>query len=1150
MGILATCPGCKINLTLNDDRGGTMMNCPTCAASIKVPDLALSPAPTSFPIPLSLDNNCPSPRPLKNRLLRKGTAVGFCLLLLVGLLVLVWTLFPNKTPNTNLVELTTGHKEEPKIEPQSQDPDGKEEFEIAPNPHQPNSAVTVRSDDVPSNPKDAKGFVERGIAFCEKKEYDKAIADYTEAIKREPKLADAFGHRAHAYEAKGDDDRAIADCTAALKLDPKLFIAYHTRGLSYVHTKYFENAIEDLTAAIQLDPKSSQSFLGRGNAYAAKEDYEQAIKDYSEAIRLDPKYHVAFYSRGIAFNNKKGYDKAINDFNVAIQLNPKSFTSFYGRGNAYAGKNNYNQAIKDYTEAINLDPKSAIAYRKRSDAYSKQGKLVQSKADLQEAQRLEADRSAVATESQPQPTQDKKQDQKKLQAAKAHYEQGLRYFRDKMYDKAILEFTEAIRLDPDNSIYPKNRGIVYRTKGAMDQAITDFSEAIRLSPDYREAFVERGSAYATKKDFDRAIVDYTKAIGEYTKVIATLPWSLADRTARAAVFVERGNAYADKKDFDRAIADYTKAIESMPTNFLVYEMRSKAYASKGDVDQAQADQQEAKRLNALKDSKTAPRNTTSSKTPVSETQKAKPPTPVSKDLVILKGEKPIEVRRFEGHNNIVTTVAFFSDGNRMLSGSADKTIRLWDTGTGKEIRRFTEDMDRINSLAISPDGRQFLCGCKDGTVRLWDIERGTEVRQFNGHTKVVLSVAFSSDGHQAISGGHDGTIRLWEIATGKEIRRFEGHTSYVHCVKFSPDGNRVVSAGGDDKTVRLWDVTTGRELPRLAKCDLGFTCVAFSPDGHSILAGGCVLDSNSQTITGTIVMWDAESGRLVRSFDKNNGYIFCLACTPSGRQVISGSAVELKDGKSRPGVVRLWDVERGQELCVLESHRGGIFSVAISQDGRQAVSGGGMENDCSIRLWQLPPEQKRTGPNTGTLVTRDTTKSSDKDKSTRSKTEQIPDEVKKDEHKNAEDRLPDVPGYDFKVGQEETLSVKATKQSTGGTYYIAEFTQKKGESRRYLIETFPTGKPFSIEVFRNNQPAEGKAWWSNGQQSLSTSFRNFSPSGTWEFWNNKGEIIGKVEFGAGKPKLLTWDKEQMATLAKTNNFYNDIVSALVEELRK
>jgi hypothetical protein len=150
----------------------------------------------------------------------------------------------------------------------------------------------------------------------------------------------------------------------------------------------------------------------------------------------------------------------------------------------------------------------------------------------------------------------------------------------------------------------------------------------------------------------------------------------------------------------------------------------------------------------------------------------------------------------------------------------------------------------------------------------------------------------------------------------------------------------------------------------------------------------------------------------------------------------------------------------------------------------------------------------------------------------------------------AKSKLPDVPGYDFKAAADETLTVKSWKENTPGTYYEVEFTNKKGGSRRYVIEMFQNGKPFSIEVFWNNQPVESKAWWSNGERSLSTSWRDFAPSGTWEFWNNKGELIGKVEFGAGRPKLLTWDKEQMTILAMTNNFYADTVTVVLEVIRK
>jgi tetratricopeptide (TPR) repeat protein len=139
-------------------------------------------------------------------------------------------------------------------------------------------------------------------------------------------------------------------------------------------------------------------------------------------------------------------------------------------------------------------------------------------------------------------------DSKQIQAAREHCDNGLGYYHAKKYDKAISEFTEAIRLDPDNSYYIKTRGIIYRASGDLARAFADLNEAIRIRPDY------------------------------------------------AAALVERGITHAAKKDFDRAIGDYTKAIEVHPNYALAYEKRSLAYASKSDKERAQADLREAQRL--------------------------------------------------------------------------------------------------------------------------------------------------------------------------------------------------------------------------------------------------------------------------------------------------------------------------------------------------------------------------------------------------------------------------------------------------------------------------------------------------------------------------------------------------------------------------
>ena len=122
----------------------------------------------------------------------------------------------------------------------------------------------------------------------------------------------------------------------------------------------------------------------------------------------------------------------------------------------------------------------------------------------------------------------------------------------------------------------------------------------------------------------------------------------------------------------------------------------------------------------------------------------------------------LSIVRLKGHTDLVPSVAFSPDGRFALSGSADKTLILWDVATGDPVRTFTEHTDWVRSVAFSPDGRFALSGSFDNTLILWDVATGYPVRTFRGHTYWVLSVAFSPDGRFALSWSDDGTIRLWD----------------------------------------------------------------------------------------------------------------------------------------------------------------------------------------------------------------------------------------------------------------------------------------------------------------------------------------------------------------------------------------------------
>jgi uncharacterized protein (TIGR03067 family) len=332
-----------------------------------------------------------------------------------------------------------------------------------------------------------------------------------------------------------------------------------------------------------------------------------------------------------------------------------------------------------------------------------------------------------------------------------------------------------------------------------------------------------------------------------------------------------------------------------------------------------------------------------------------PSNPCARGLVrALRRETspPGQVRCLTGYLEQVWSVAVSADGRRAIAGSSDKTVRLWDLDTGQELKRFTGHTERVEAVALSPDGRRALSGGADRTMRLWDVGSGQELHRFDVEGSVVFSVAFSPDGRRALSGDESHALRLWDLETGKEVRHFEGHTWWVYRVAFSPDGKRALS-GSPDGTVRLWDVDTGAELRRFRDSKGHVWSVAFSPDGRRVLAGyggdwlkGTWMPGQENSIR----VWDADSGEELARLTGHTDGVMSLAVSPDGRQALSAGA---------DNTVRLWDVGSGKELHCFPGHTLRVMSVAFTPDGRHALSGGW---DGTVRLWELPEPELSPRP--------------------------------------------------------------------------------------------------------------------------------------------------------------------------------------------
>jgi WD40 repeat protein len=285
-----------------------------------------------------------------------------------------------------------------------------------------------------------------------------------------------------------------------------------------------------------------------------------------------------------------------------------------------------------------------------------------------------------------------------------------------------------------------------------------------------------------------------------------------------------------------------------------------------------------------------------------------------------------ERNRLEGHQSVVLSVSFSSDGKTLATGSGDKTIKLWNVATGKEIHTLQGHKKSVFSVSFSPDGETLATGSGDKTIKLWNVATGKEIRTLQGHQSVVLSVSFSPDGETLATGSSDKTIKLWNVAAGKEIRIFQGHKGSVSSVSFSPDGKTLTTSSGD-KTIKLWNVATGKEIRTLQEHKGSVNSVSFSPDGKTLATGG----------GKTIKLWNVATGKEIRTLQGHKRYVSSVSFSPDGKTLATGGFKAIK----------LWNLSTGKEIRTLQGHENSANSVNFSPDGKTLATGGGK----TITLW-------------------------------------------------------------------------------------------------------------------------------------------------------------------------------------------------------
>jgi WD40 repeat protein len=305
----------------------------------------------------------------------------------------------------------------------------------------------------------------------------------------------------------------------------------------------------------------------------------------------------------------------------------------------------------------------------------------------------------------------------------------------------------------------------------------------------------------------------------------------------------------------------------------------------------------------------------------------------------IAAESDRSARALRAHDGAVQAVAYSPDGSLLATGSADRTVKIWNARTLEALRTLEGHDREIHCVTWSPDGTLLASSSGDATARIWRAETGECVTVFRNHTYPVSAVRFSPDGKTVASTSYHrpegGEIRLWTPQTGEETALLRHGYAPITCVAWRPDGRGLFAASWD-QTLKLWDLEKPAEplvIPLGAEGTYrAANALALSPDGSLLAVGGK---------DDEVHLYQAGSGEHRADLAGHDGWVEDLSFSPDGALLASASV---------DASIALWDPRTGSLLARLVGHTSSVRGLSFSRDGRTLASG---SDDGTVRFWDV-----------------------------------------------------------------------------------------------------------------------------------------------------------------------------------------------------
>ncbi|HEY1066610.1 MAG TPA: hypothetical protein VGE52_10890, partial [Pirellulales bacterium] len=336
-----------------------------------------------------------------------------------------------------------------------------------------------------------------------------------------------------------------------------------------------------------------------------------------------------------------------------------------------------------------------------------------------------------------------------------------------------------------------------------------------------------------------------------------------------------------------------------------------------------------------------------------------------------------DIRHLAGHTKAIYTVAYSPDGKLLITGSFDKTVKIWDRASGRVLRTIADHKEPVLSVAVSKDGLRFASGGLDKIVKVYDVPVTSPVFDAPNQPAEFTSLSLSRDGKWLLVGDKGKGLRLWNAETNQLVRDYPGVAAEIIATAFSADAN-TVWAVQNDGVVRGWTREKGEPVGSFVSPNLTtftaltdnkqfftggsdgvgrvFSWPPQSPAGVAFVgpsaAVGAVATSfdNQWAAVGTadnrVRIHNLSDGQARHNIDAKSG-IKAVAVSRDNSQVASGGA---------DGSIRFWRVDNGQAANELEAHPGGVRDVAYSPSNQQLASVG---EDGIVRVWRLPLQDRK-----------------------------------------------------------------------------------------------------------------------------------------------------------------------------------------------